>query len=83
MPAPLHIITLVKWVPHSQLERRFTHERRLDRSKGILAELDEHPLEAALQIKESVRNGTGHRLRTDHRARRRLCRAEESPADRR
>lgn len=54
MPAPLHIITLVKWVPDSQLERRFTHERRLDRSEGILAELDEHPLEAALQIKESV-----------------------------
>ncbi|WP_147103770.1 electron transfer flavoprotein subunit beta/FixA family protein [Nesterenkonia populi] len=54
MPAPLHIITLVKWVPDSQLERRFTQENRLDRSEGILGELDEYPLEAALQIKESL-----------------------------
>src|SRR5690625_1666047 len=53
MPAPLHIITLVKWVPDAQLERSFTDELRLDRSEGILGELDEHPLEAALQIKES------------------------------
>ncbi|GAA1174837.1 electron transfer flavoprotein subunit beta/FixA family protein [Nesterenkonia xinjiangensis] len=51
---PLHIITLVKWVPDSQLERRFTEERRIDRSEGILSELDEYPLEAALQIKEAA-----------------------------
>ncbi|MDS2172776.1 MULTISPECIES: electron transfer flavoprotein subunit beta/FixA family protein [unclassified Nesterenkonia] len=51
---PLHIITLVKWVPDAQLERRFTAERRIDRSEGILGELDEYPLEAALQIKEAA-----------------------------
>jgi electron transfer flavoprotein beta subunit len=52
MPGSLHIITLVKWVPDAQLERRIGEDRRLDRSQGILGELDEHPLEAALQIKE-------------------------------
>ena len=51
--APLHIITLVKWVPDAQLERRFTEERRIDRSEGILGELDEYPLEAACRIKEA------------------------------
>lgn len=50
----LHIITLVKWVPDAQLERRFTDQRRIDRAEGILGELDEYPLEAALQIKESA-----------------------------
>lgn len=53
MPAPLHIITLVKWVPDAQLERGFTEGQRVDRSEGILGELDEYPLEAALQIKEA------------------------------
>ena len=52
MPGSLHIITLVKWVPDAQLERRIGEDRRLDRSQGILGELDEHPLETALQIKE-------------------------------
>lgn len=56
MPAPLHIITLVKWVPDSQLERTFTDQGLLDRSEGILGELDEYPLEAALQIKESCKD---------------------------
>lgn len=51
---PLHIITLVKWVPDAQLERRFTPERRVDRSEGVMGELDEYPLEAALQIKEAT-----------------------------
>ena len=53
MPAPLHIIALVKWVPDAQLERSFTDQGLLDRSEGILGELDEYPLEATLQIKES------------------------------
>lgn len=53
MPGSLHIITLVKWVPDAQLERSFGENRRLDRSEGILGELDEYPLEAALQIKEN------------------------------
>ena len=52
MPGSLHIITLVKWVPDAQLERRIGEDRRLDRSQGVLGELDEYPLEAALQIKE-------------------------------
>lgn len=52
MPGSLHIFTLVKWVPDAQLERAFGENRRLDRSEGILGELDEYPLEAALQIKE-------------------------------
>ncbi|WP_022872936.1 electron transfer flavoprotein subunit beta/FixA family protein [Nesterenkonia alba] len=54
MSRPVHIITLVKWVPDAQLERRFTEQRRLDRSEGILGELDEHPIEAALQLRESL-----------------------------
>lgn len=52
--APLHIITLVKWVPDAQLERRYNAEGRIDRSEGVLSELDEYPLEAALQIKEAA-----------------------------
>jgi len=52
--APLHIITLVKWVPDSQLERRYNADGRIDRSEGVLSELDEYPLEAALQIKEAA-----------------------------
>ena len=53
MPGSLHIITLVKWVPDAQLERRIGADRRLERSEGILGELDEYPLEAALQIAEN------------------------------
>ncbi|WP_202912230.1 electron transfer flavoprotein subunit beta/FixA family protein [Nesterenkonia muleiensis] len=53
MPGSLHIITLVKWVPDAQLERSIGENRRLDRREGILGELDEYPLEAALQIKEN------------------------------
>ncbi|WP_191089838.1 electron transfer flavoprotein subunit beta/FixA family protein [Nesterenkonia ebinurensis] len=56
MPGSLHIITLVKWVPDSQLERSIGADRRLDRSEGILGELDEYPLEAALQIAENYEN---------------------------
>lgn len=51
--AALHIMSLVKWVPDAQLERQFTSDHRLERSEGILAELDEYPLEAALQIREA------------------------------
>ena len=50
----VHIIVPVKWVPDAQLERRFTEQRRIDRSEGVLGELDEYPLEAALQIKEAA-----------------------------
>lgn len=52
--AAVHIIVPVKWVPDSQLERRFTEQRRIDRSEGVLGELDEYPLEAALRIKEAA-----------------------------
>ncbi|MDO5493086.1 MAG: electron transfer flavoprotein subunit beta/FixA family protein [Nesterenkonia sp.] len=51
---PLHIIVLVKWVPDYQLERRIAEDRRMDRSGGVLSELDEYPLEAALQIREAA-----------------------------
>ncbi len=51
--AAVHIIVPVKWVPDTQLERRFTEQRRIDRSEGVLGELDEYPLEAALRIKEA------------------------------
>ena len=53
MPGSLHIITLIKWVPDAQLERAIGDDRRILRSEGILGELDEYPLEAALQIKEN------------------------------
>ncbi|MDR8019991.1 electron transfer flavoprotein subunit beta/FixA family protein [Nesterenkonia aerolata] len=51
---PLHIIVLVKWVPDYQLERRIAEDQRIDRSGGVLSELDEYPLEAALQIREAT-----------------------------
>ncbi len=51
--AALHIMSLVKWVPDAQLERQFDSANRLERAEGILAELDEYPLEAALQIREA------------------------------
>ncbi|GAA1113567.1 electron transfer flavoprotein subunit beta/FixA family protein [Nesterenkonia jeotgali] len=54
--APLHIITLVKWVPDAQLERRYNAEARIDRSEGVLSELDEYPLEAALQLREAAQD---------------------------
>ena len=54
--APLHIITLVKWVPDAQLERRYNAEGRIDRSEGVLSELDEYPLEAALQLREAAQD---------------------------
>lgn len=53
----LHLIVLVKWAPDAQQARRLTDEHRMDRggsSASILSELDEYPLETALQLRESL-----------------------------
>lgn len=54
MPGSLHILTLVKWVPDAQLERTIGEDRRVERTEGVLGELDEYPIEAALQIREAL-----------------------------
>ena len=50
----LHLIVLVKWAPDAQQARHLTDEHRTDRGEGILSELDEYPLETALQLREAV-----------------------------
>lgn len=51
--SPLTIAVLVKYVPDAQFDRHLSGEQGvLDRSESILSELDEYPLEAALQIAE-------------------------------
>ncbi|NLS10685.1 electron transfer flavoprotein subunit beta/FixA family protein [Nesterenkonia sp. MY13] len=50
----MHILTLVKWVPDAQLERTIGEDRRVERTEGVLGELDEYPIEAALQIREAL-----------------------------
>ncbi|ASN52417.1 electron transfer flavoprotein subunit beta/FixA family protein [Sinomonas sp. R1AF57] len=49
----LKIVVLVKHVPDAQFDRHIGSERTLDRSESILSELDEYPLEAALQLSEA------------------------------
>jgi electron transfer flavoprotein beta subunit len=50
----LNILVLVKYVPDSQSEPGFLEDSRtVDRSDGILSELDEYALEAALQLIEA------------------------------
>ena len=49
----LKIVVLVKHVPDAQFDRHIGAERTLDRSESILSELDEYPLEAALQLSEA------------------------------
>jgi electron transfer flavoprotein beta subunit len=51
--AVLNIVVLVKHVPDAQLTRRLGAGNALDRSESILSELDEYPLEAALQLAEA------------------------------
>ncbi|AJT42984.1 electron transfer flavoprotein subunit beta/FixA family protein [Psychromicrobium lacuslunae] len=47
------IAVLVKYVPDTQFDRHLAAgDGRLDRSESILSELDEYPLEAALQLAE-------------------------------
>ncbi|MGO1182361.1 MAG: electron transfer flavoprotein subunit beta/FixA family protein [Micrococcaceae bacterium] len=53
----MHLIVLVKWAPDAQQARSLTDEHRMDRgesSASILSELDEYPLETALQLRESL-----------------------------
>lgn len=50
----LNIVVLVKHVPDAQLNRHLSGDgHALDRSESILSELDEYPLEAALQLAEA------------------------------
>lgn len=52
--APLTIVVLVKHVPDAQFDRHLTGARNtVDRAESILSELDEYPLEAALQLVEA------------------------------
>lgn len=52
--APLTIAVLVKYVPDAQFDRHLDSTTgRVNRSESILSELDEYPLEAALQIAEA------------------------------
>lgn len=52
--SPLTIVVLVKYVPDTQFDRHLSGENgSLDRAESILSELDEYPLEAALQLSEA------------------------------
>lgn len=52
----LNIVVLVKYVPDSQSELRFLEQSpAVDRSDGILSELDEYAVEAALRLIEARR----------------------------
>lgn len=54
MEETLKIIVLVKHVPDAQFDRHLTGEgHTTDRDESILSELDEYPLEAALQLIEA------------------------------
>ncbi|GAB3263400.1 electron transfer flavoprotein subunit beta/FixA family protein [Arthrobacter pigmenti] len=60
----LKIAVLVKHVPDAEFDRHLTESTNtVDRSTSILSELDEYPLEAALELVEA-RGGTkaGHRV---------------------
>lgn len=51
--APLTIAVLVKYVPDAQFDRQLAGPpHTVDRSESILSELDEYPIEAALQLSE-------------------------------
>ncbi|WBL20581.1 electron transfer flavoprotein subunit beta/FixA family protein [Citricoccus sp. NR2] len=50
----MHLIVLVKWAPDAQQARHLTDSHHMDRGEGILSELDEYPLETALQLREAL-----------------------------
>jgi len=52
----MRIVVCVKHVPDLQAERGFTADGRVDRSQGggTLSELDEHAVEAALVLTETL-----------------------------
>ena len=52
--APLTIVVLVKYIPDAQFDRHLGGaQHTIDRAESILSELDEYPLEAALQLAEA------------------------------
>lgn len=54
----MKIVVFVKYVPDAQSDRGFGPDDRVDRSvDGLLSELDEYPLEQALQIVEESGGG--------------------------
>ncbi|WP_179429891.1 electron transfer flavoprotein subunit beta/FixA family protein [Spelaeicoccus albus] len=54
----MKIVVFVKFVPDAQSDRGFGSDDRVDRSvDGLLSELDEYPLEQALQIVEDAGDG--------------------------
>ncbi|BDZ57303.1 electron transfer flavoprotein beta subunit [Barrientosiimonas humi] len=55
----MNIVVCVKYVPDAQAERTFTEDNTTDREgvDGLLSELDEYPIEAALQINEAAGGG--------------------------
>lgn len=55
----MNIVVCVKYVPDAQEERTFTEDNTTDREgvDGLLSELDEYPIEAALQINEAAGGG--------------------------
>lgn len=57
-PKTMKIVVFVKYVPDAQSDRGFGPDDRVDRSvDGLLSELDEYPLEQALQIVEESGGG--------------------------
>jgi electron transfer flavoprotein beta subunit len=51
----MKIVVLVKYVPDIEVGYSFTAEGRLDRTgEGLISELDEHPLEEARRLAESL-----------------------------
>ncbi|HSU69880.1 MAG TPA: electron transfer flavoprotein subunit beta, partial [Micrococcaceae bacterium] len=49
----MNIVVLVKHVPDAQIDRHLTAPgNTISRAESILSELDEYPLEAALQLAE-------------------------------
>ncbi|HET7306134.1 MAG TPA: electron transfer flavoprotein subunit beta, partial [Segeticoccus sp.] len=52
----MNIVVCVKHVPDAQSERTFNEDTTTDREgvDGLLSELDEYPVEAALKLKEDA-----------------------------
>jgi len=56
----MNIVVCVKYVPDAQADRRFAADATTDRTgvDGLLSELDEYAVEAALQLVEAAGDGT-------------------------
>jgi electron transfer flavoprotein beta subunit len=55
VPPPMKIVVCVKYVPDASADRSFSADSTVDRvgTDGVLSELDEYAVEAALQIREA------------------------------